>query len=160
MNRRPLIAAGMLLGVGLGGFVDGIAFHQLLQIHSMLSAVVPPDTLVNAKINMVWDGIFHSLTWLCTTSGLAILWRAGTRQDVPWSGRTLFGSMLMGWGAFNVVEGIVDHHVLGIHHVVERLGLSAYDYAFLGSGLLLGAIGLRFIHLGRSDEQRVLRPSP
>ena len=68
MNRRPLIAAGTLLGVGLGGFVDGIVFHQLLQVHNMLSAIVPPDNLVNAKINMVWDGVFHSLTWLCTTS--------------------------------------------------------------------------------------------
>ena len=159
MNRRPLIAAGTLLGVGLGGFVDGIAFHQLLQIHSMLSAIVPPDNLVNAKINMVWDGVFHSLTWLCTTVGLAVLWRAGARDDVPWSGRTLFGSMLMGWGLFNVVEGIVDHHILGVHHVVERLGLSAYDYVFLGSGVLLIAIGLSFMQMGRADDRRVARLS-
>lgn len=159
MNRRPLIAAGMLLGVGLGGFVDGIAFHQLLQIHGMLSAIVSPDNFVNMKINMVWDGVFNSLTWLCTTAGLAVLWRAGARDDVPWSGRTLFGSMLMGWGLFNVVEGIVDHHILGVHHVVERLGLSVYDYVFLGSGVLLLAIGLSFIWLGRSDDRRVARAS-
>ena len=159
MNRRPLIAAGTLLGVGLGGFVDGIVFHQLLQVHNMLSAIVPPDNLVNAKINMVWDGVFHSLTWLCTTAGVAVLWRAGARDDVPWSGRTLFGSMLMGWGLFNLVEGVLDHHILEVHHVVERLGLSAYDYGFLASGVLLIAIGLSFMQMGRMDHRRVARSS-
>jgi uncharacterized membrane protein len=148
-----MIAAGTLLGVGLGGFADGIVFHQLLQIHNMLSAILPPDNLVNAKINMVWDGVFHSLTWLCTTTGLAILWRTGARDDVPWSGRTLLGSMFAGWGLFNLVEGIVDHHILGVHHVVERLGLSVYDYVFLGSGVLLIAIGLGLIRAARDDER-------
>ena len=41
-NRRPLIAAATLLGIGMGGFVDGILFHQILQFHNMLSA---PDTI-------------------------------------------------------------------------------------------------------------------
>lgn len=61
----------------------------------------------------------------------------------------------MGWGLFNLIEGIVDHHVLGIHHVVERLSLSVYDYAFLISGVLLIAIGVGIIHMGRADECRV-----
>jgi len=38
MDRRPLIIAGLLLGIDLGGFADGILFHQILQIHNMLSA--------------------------------------------------------------------------------------------------------------------------
>lgn len=151
MTRRPLIAAGVLLGVGLGGFIDGIVFHQLLQLHSMLSGVLPTDTLVNAKINMVWDGLFHSLTWLMTALGIATLWSAGARADVPWSGRTLLGGMFAGWGAFNLIEGIIDHHILGIHHVVERLHLSAYDYAFLASGLLLLLIGWMLLRASRSD---------
>ncbi|MGE0759070.1 MAG: DUF2243 domain-containing protein, partial [Pirellulaceae bacterium] len=40
-NRRPLISAGTLVGIGMGGFVDGILFHQLLQSHNMLSARFP-----------------------------------------------------------------------------------------------------------------------
>ncbi len=36
MTRSPLIAAGVLMGAGLGGFVDGIALHQILQWHMML----------------------------------------------------------------------------------------------------------------------------
>ena len=41
-----------MLGIGMGGFVDGILFHQVLQTHNMLSAKYPPTTLVNAEINM------------------------------------------------------------------------------------------------------------
>lgn len=37
----PLALAGTVLGIGLGGFVDGIAFHQIFQFHSMLSAELP-----------------------------------------------------------------------------------------------------------------------
>ena len=29
LNRRPLIAAGTMLGIGMGGFVDGIVFHGI-----------------------------------------------------------------------------------------------------------------------------------
>jgi uncharacterized membrane protein len=151
MRRRPLITAGVLLGVGLGGFIDGILFHQILQLHNMLSARLPPDTLANAHINMFWDGLFHCLTWLATVLGIAALWSAGARADVPWSGRTLIGGMLIGWGAFNFIEGVIDHHILGIHHVVERLGLSAYDYAFDGSGVLIALIGWWLVHGARLD---------
>ena len=31
-------APGILLGIGLGGFVDGIVLHQILQWHHMLSS--------------------------------------------------------------------------------------------------------------------------
>src|SRR5215207_4742671 len=117
MNQRPLISAGVLLGVGMGGFVDGIVFHQLLQLHNMLSAKRPPNNVVNLEVNMVWDGLFHTFTWLMTAAGLCLLFRAGRRRDVPWSGRVLICSMLGGWGLFNLVEGVINHHLLQVHHV-------------------------------------------
>jgi uncharacterized membrane protein len=45
MNRsRWGVGAGsVLLGLGLGGFFDGIVLHQILQWHHMLSAVKPID---------------------------------------------------------------------------------------------------------------------
>src|SRR3978361_980724 len=114
MNRKPLIAAGTLLGIGLCGFVDGILFHQILQLHSMLSAKLPQDVLVNVKTSMVWDGLFHALTWAATAIGLALLWHAGKIRDCPWSGQTLWGALVLGWGIFNAVEGTIDHQILGI----------------------------------------------
>lgn len=111
-HRGPLLAAGALLGVGLGGFLDGIVLHQILQWHNMLSSWIEPVDLVTMKVNMVWDGLFHALTWLATAIGVVLLWRAARRPDVPWSGRSFVGALALGWGLFNVVEGVIDHHVL------------------------------------------------
>jgi uncharacterized membrane protein len=35
---RPSRLSGLLLGVGLGGFIDGIVMHQILQWHHVLTA--------------------------------------------------------------------------------------------------------------------------
>jgi uncharacterized membrane protein len=149
-RRTPLVAAGILLGAGLGGFVDGIVLHQILQWHNMLSGQLPPDTLVRAKVNMYWDGLFHAAVWVLTAVGLAMLWSATGRADVPHSGRTLLGGLLLGWGLFNVVEGIIDHEVLGLHHVYEYTPnhLPA-DLGFLGFGLLLLLSGWALVQAGR-----------
>jgi uncharacterized membrane protein len=150
MNIKPLLTAGTLLGIGLGGFLDGILFHQVLQLHSMLSARMPQDTVVNIKTSMVWDGLFHTLTWVTTAIGLSVLWNAAKASDCPWSGRSFWGALFLGWGIFNLVEGIIDHHILQIHHVVERLGLSMYDYMFLASGVIFILLGLFLIRTGNA----------
>jgi uncharacterized membrane protein len=152
LTRTPLIAAGLLLGAGLGGFVDGIVLHQILQWHNMLSAQLPPDTLVRAKVNMYWDGVFHAAVWVLTAVGLALLWSATGRADVPRSGRSLGGALLLGWGLFNVVEGIIDHEILGLHHVREYAANKLpWDLGFLGLGALLVLAGAVLVRAGRAD---------
>ena len=81
LHARPLIAAGTTLGIGLGGFVDGIVFHQLLQLHNMLSDWLPKTTIPNVEVNMFWDGVFHALTWIVTVAGLAKM-SSGPSQPV------------------------------------------------------------------------------
>ena len=154
-TTRPVTAAGLALGIGLGGFLDGIVLHQIFQIHNMVSARVPTDTLVGAKVNMVWDGAFHLFVWAATVAGVALLWRAARRaarsEGVRLSTRALVGGMLAGWGLFNLVEGVVDHHLLGLHHVVERLGPSIWDWVFLASGAALVATGVLVV---RGDSEQ------
>ncbi|QZH74249.1 MAG: DUF2243 domain-containing protein [Erythrobacter sp.] len=142
-SDRPSIApAGIVLGIGLGGFIDGIVFHQILQLHNMISAKVPPDTMQNMSQGMVADGWFHIGTWLATVIGVALLWRAlNRRQTMLPSGAAFIGYLLAGWGWFNLVEGLIDHHLLGLHHVVERLGLSMFDWLYLASGVVLIVLG-------------------
>ena len=150
-RRTPLVAAGFLLGAGLGGFVDGILLHQLLQWHNMLSGQLPPDTLVRAKINMYWDGLFHAAVWVLTVTGLGLLWAATGRADVPHSGRTLLGGGLLGWGGFNVVEGLIDHELLGLHHVYEYTPNHwPADLAFLALGAALLLAGGGLVRAGRA----------
>jgi len=133
----------VLLGIGLGGFFDGIVFHQLLQWHHMLTGHgdYPASTLPGLETNTLWDGIFHSATWASTAVGLALLWRAEQRYDLRWSA-PLLGALLMGWGGFNLVEGLVDHHILGIHHVRDDLGGPlGWDLGFLAWGAAMAVAG-------------------
>ncbi|CAN5891134.1 DUF2243 domain-containing protein [soil metagenome] len=150
----PLVAAGTLLGIGMGGFLDGIVFHQILQWHQMLSSWIPPFDLVSSKVNMVWDGLFHAVTWTTTMVGIALLWRATKRADVPRSNRVLCGSMALGWGAFNGVEGVVDHQILGVHHVHPGDGQLSWDLAFIASGVFLVVAGVSLVRAGRERAAR------
>jgi len=144
----PSKASGLLYGLGLGGFVDGIVLHQILQWHHMVSHVedYPSDTVAGLEVNTLADGFFHAATWffvLAASITAVKAWREG-RLAPSWSFH--FGLILMGWGIFNVVEGLVDHHILGVHHVRDDIGSPlSWDIAFLVVGGLL-AIGGRLLH--------------
>jgi uncharacterized membrane protein len=139
VSGRPssFLGPGLLLGVGLGGFVDGIVLHQILRWHHLLSARRPTDLTAN----LVADGLFHAATWVAVVAGLVWLWRRARRSGGtgPWS--TLLGPLLAGWGGFNLVEGLVNHHLLGLHHVRPGDGQAAFDIGFLALGLLLVLLG-------------------
>lgn len=157
-STRPLVVAGMVLGIGMGGFVDGILFHQILQLHNMLSNWVPRDTLVHEQINMTWDGFFHAFTWLMVALGIALLWGAVTRPGVLLSGKALWGAILLGFGLFNLVEGTIDHEILQVHHVYQNGNHLLWDMVFLACGALLMAIGS--ILIGRGFRETALRARP
>jgi uncharacterized membrane protein len=128
-------SAGILLGLGLGGFVDGILLHQILHWHNMGSAVVPPTTMQALLQNMRWDGLFHAAVWLLTVIGVyGMLAEARRGAPVP-GGRAFTGLLLLGWGAFNLAEGVIDHHLLGLHHVRDLPAhVPVLDWLFLGAG--------------------------
>lgn len=106
------------------------------------TGVDPQTAIVNYQVNMFWDGMFHVFTWLMTALGLALLWRVAIRREVSLSTRTFIGSLLAGWGLFNLVEGTIEHQILQLHHVVEFTAnhLPA-DLAFLASGIVLIIVG-------------------
>jgi len=88
------VSAGILFGLGLGGFFDGIIFHQVLRWHHMLSSWYPVNSIQNYELNTLWDGIFHSATYLFVVAGLYILWRTGQRFHLYWSSKLLAASTL------------------------------------------------------------------
>lgn len=140
---KPLVQSGIVLGLGLGGFVDGIVLHQILQWHNMVSSYPDPTVANDLRLNVMADGFFHGTTFVLTVLGITLLVRAWRLSFVPPSRRALFGSVLVGWGLFNLVEGIVDHHLLAIHHVwpAGPGPVVLWDVAFLLFGLLLVAGG-------------------
>jgi uncharacterized membrane protein len=171
---RSIRLPGIVLGIGLGGFVDGILLHQLLQWHHMLTSTdtdnigvkyYSPYTVSGLQMNTVWDGIFHTVCWLSVLTGLYLLYSRVTRQRRRvWTSRVLWGWILVGWGLFNLVEGLLDHHILGVHHVHEGPDRLWWDLAFLalGAALVVGGHLLqrsgRAVEPGRTaDRQRASR---
>jgi uncharacterized membrane protein len=146
------LGAGLLFGLGLGGFFDGIVLHQVLQWHHMLSSWYPADTIDNIRLNTLWDGIFHAATYVFVVLALFLFWRAARLPHVRWSTPRFAGAVIAGWGAFNFVEGVIDHQVLGVHHVNElapREHWLAWDLGFLAWGLAMIAAGAWLIGRAR-----------
>jgi len=142
VRDRASIAPGIVIGLGLGGFLDGIWLHQILQWHNMGSAVLPPTSLDAMSRNMAWDGWFHFVVWLLTLTGTYMLLR-DARAGVPLPRTRAFtGLLILGWGTFNLVEGVLDHHLLELHHVRDMpLHVPMYDWVFL----LVGGLGLMLV---------------
>jgi uncharacterized membrane protein len=150
--------AGVLLGIGLGGFFDGIVLHQILQWHHMLSSQgdYPVTTVSGLEVNTLWDGLFHALTYVAVVAGLALMWRTGRLTHKPWSTKLLIGLLLLGWGTFNVVEGTINHHILTIHHVNETVARNMWkwwDIGFLLWGAVMLAGGWQLARSGENEEE-------
>jgi uncharacterized membrane protein len=118
------------------------------------TAGYPADTLGNLKFNVMWDGFFHVSTYLFTATGMVLLSREAFPPHAPWSGKMLLGTMLMGFGIFNLVEGIIDHQLLGIHHVNETVPPEQWifwDIGFLIWGALMWLGGWELLRVGQRE---------
>jgi uncharacterized membrane protein len=118
----------------------------------MLSNVRPPTNLLAMKYNLLWDGLFHAATWLMTSAGVGRLWLAAKRDEGLWSTSGFVGALLLGWGLFNALEGLIDHQILGIHHVRPGRHQLAWDLGFLGSGVLMIAAGAWLVRRAHSTQ--------
>ena len=146
-TKADIQLPGTVLGLGLGGFVDGILLHQILQWHHMLSNTendnigiehFPVDTVPGLEMNTLWDGFFHTFTWLAVLIGLGLLYSRIVRaRGQIWGSGVLWGWILVGWGIFNIVEGVIDHHILAIHHVLAGPNQLWWDLGFLALGVVL-----------------------
>jgi uncharacterized membrane protein len=128
----------------LGGLVDGIVLHQILQWHHLISSEGghAPSTLSGLEDNTLADGLFHAATWLIVVFGIWLLWHRAPEWRWAASGRALVGWILVGWGLFNQIEGLIDHQLLGIHHVRDDLGGPLrWDIGFLVVSAALVVVG-------------------
>jgi uncharacterized membrane protein len=141
---RALRLPAFLLGFALGGFFDGILFHQILQWHHLLSLWAPEEGL---PFHVLWDGLFHAAHYAIAAAAILLLWRRRVATVAAGSGRGLAGWAALGFGAWHVLDVVLNHWVLGMHRA--RIGVPnplAYDMIFvlLGlAGLLLGWLLLR-----------------
>ncbi len=142
--RNPLIQAGLVLGAGFGGLADGIVLHSILGWHHMIcySLDCQPASVAQLQQENTQDGYFLLVVWLMVLAGTALLFRAARAAGSAASGRVLLGAMLAGCGAFNFLEGLVNHQILGLHHVVPGSPHQLFfDMLYLANGVLFFFVG-------------------
>jgi uncharacterized membrane protein len=146
----PLTTASIVLGIGIGGFIDGIFLHQILQWHEMLSNKIPTNEYVGKSINMFWDGIFHFFCLLVISTGVVLLWKLLKTKNINVSKYLLMGGLLQGWGLFNLVEGLIDHHILKLHNVIELSpNHDIGNSIFIGSSIIFILLGSWMVKNGK-----------
>jgi uncharacterized membrane protein len=141
-QRMFPMSPGVTIGIAVAGFFDGIVLHQILQWHHMICIErhCVATTVSTLKRQTFTDGIFHAVMWVALLVGLNLL-SGAVRRGEPFTSRRFWGSLLFGAGLFNVIEGIVDHHVLQIHHVRFGPTQTIMDVTFLLVSTVLAFIG-------------------
>ncbi len=145
VNKRKSTASAILIGIGLAGLIDIIIFHAILQWHHTSSHVIIPNTIEALQMNLLHDGLFLSFSLIITIAGVILLWHASSsnnKNSLLSNKRSFIGLALIGFGGFNTIEGIINHLVLEMHHVIDVANPLAFDLTFLVVG------GLAFLAAG------------
>jgi uncharacterized membrane protein len=144
--------AGGVFGFGIGGLVDGIVLHQVLQWHHLVAGETTTKTVEGLEANTLADGVFHLATLAVVLLGTVLIHRA------PRDGRAVVGGALVGWGVFHLVDEVTFHLLLDLHHIRMVEDYLAYDLAFAGIGVVLVVVGARLLRTRRAPRLRSSAP--
>ncbi|MBP1915797.1 DUF2243 domain-containing protein [Lederbergia galactosidilytica] len=141
MKNRTFIGA-FLFGMGIIGMLDGIILHQIFQFHSVY--------MYTSRFNqIVSDGLFHLLVTLIVLIGGYLLWVSDSKK-LPKPKHLFWASFLLGAGVFNLIEGIINHHILQIHHVYYRTNnILLFDLLYDGLSIILISSGFYLFLLSK-----------
>lgn len=140
------LLSGVLLGVGIAGFVDEVVFHQLLRWHHFYDRSTP-------AVGLVSDGIFHAFSWFATVAALFLF--ADIRRRRTFEPSRWWGGILIGCGAFQLYDGTVQHKLFGLHQIRYDVDLLPYDLTWNIIAVVLIAGGV--VLLARSRRSRGVR---
>lgn len=144
VDRRRSVLTGTALGVAIMAAVDEVVFHQVLGWHSFYDRSTP-------DIGLLSDGLLQTVYLVLLVAGFfrfADLRRRGTLAP-----RSAWGGFVLGLGAFQLFDGVVDHKLLDLHEVRYGVELLPYDLAWNGTALALLLAGGLLIRRAR-DEGR------
>jgi uncharacterized membrane protein len=128
------VSSGVLISVGVAGFIDEAVFHQLLHWHHFYDK----STL---DVGLASEGFFHTGSWLCIVTGLSLFAYLQRRHaTVP---KRIWAGALIGWGFFELYDGLFQHKILGLHQIRCHVDVLPYDLTWNiagGLGLLVGLL--------------------
>jgi len=121
-SKRKSAISAILIGIGIAGLIDIIVFHAILQWHHTSSHKIIPNTMESLQMNILHDGLFLAFSLIITICGIILLWNSQSSKDKDYFlsyKRSFIGLVFIGFGGFNTIEGIINHHILQMHHVIE-----------------------------------------
>ncbi|MDT0528248.1 DUF2243 domain-containing protein [Micromonospora sp. DSM 115977] len=145
--RRSVLAAAVI-GVAVMAAVDEIVFHQILGWHHFYDR----STL---SVGLLSDGLLHSAELLALVGGF--FWFADLRRRGALVPRAAWGGFLLGAGAFQLFDGIVDHKVLRLHQIRYGVHLLPYDVVWNVAAVALLLLGVWVTWRVRSRSGRDAR---
>ncbi|WP_128253128.1 DUF2243 domain-containing protein [Falsirhodobacter deserti] len=138
-TRRSLLAA-FLLGAGIMAGVDEILFHQILRWHHFFDRSTPAIAIIS-------DGLLHSAELILMVLGFLMF--NDLRRRTMLSAAHAKAGFMLGLGAFQLFDGIVNHKILQLHQVRYVDPVWAYDLAWNAVGAALLICGLALLRRAR-----------
>ena len=132
-DPRRSLGAGVLIGIGVAGFIDEVVFHQLLHWHHFYDRSTRDAGLVS-------DGLFHAFSWAAIVTGLFVFADLQRRHSTVV--RRVQAGALIGSGGFQLYDGLVHHKLLSLHQIRYDVSLLPYDVAWNLAGALALVAGL------------------
>ncbi|MFT7837901.1 DUF2243 domain-containing protein [Saccharothrix sp. BKS2] len=129
--RTSALAAGVI-GAAVMAAVDEIVFHQLLGWHHFYDRSTPTAGLLS-------DGLLHAAELLALVGGF--FWFADLRRRGDLVPAAAWGGALLGAGAFQLFDGLVNHKVFRLHQVRYGVDVLPYDLVWNSAGALLLVVG-------------------
>ena len=129
---RKSMRVALIIGIGIMAAIDEIVFHQLLAWHHFYDKATP-------AISLLSDGILHAAELIAIVAGFFMY--ADLKRQQLLNYNAAWAGFLIGAGAFQLFDGIVDHKVFRVHQVRYNVELLPYDLAWNAFGVILLFIG-------------------
>ncbi|MCW2675401.1 MAG: rane protein [Modestobacter sp.] len=145
VDRRRSLLVGAMIGIAVMAAADTIVFHQLLSWHHFYDRSTRDMSLLS-------DGLLQTTYLALLVAGF--FWFADLRRRRTLARRSAWAGFVLGLGAFQLFDGIVDHKLLKVHQIRYDVDVLPYDLAWNGAAVALLVLGAVLAWRSR-DEGRI-----
>src|SRR5699024_663298 len=141
--QNKILLCGVLFGVGAMALIDVIIFHQLLQWHHFFDF----NTM---QFGIFSDGLLNAFALFSIVAGIFLF--AHVTKIYTYSILRWWSGIFIGLGAFQLIDGTINHKLFGIHQIRYGVDILPYDIAWNTSAVLLLIIGFIMWFKTRKNE--------